>query len=64
MHLLKTSKKYIENTANIFNKGSIIKEDNIISYEGSYICMIFIEIITFFKFVFLFYIFILFKNFI
>lgn len=48
MHLLKTSKKYTENTGNIFNKGSIIKEGNIISYEGSYICMIFIEIITIF----------------
>lgn len=48
MHLLKTSKKYTENTTNIFNKGSIIKEDNNIFYDGSYICMIFIEIITIF----------------
>lgn len=55
MHLLKTSKKYLGNTANnVFNKSSIIKDDNILSYNGSIIltvktspniCVIFMGII-------------------
>lgn len=55
MHLLKTSKKYLGNTANnVFNKSSIIKDDNILSYNSSIIltvktslniCVIFMGII-------------------